>query len=117
MKGVSMLQLGLPRKPIKIADLVDGALREAKPPRRVMAGFAYASVAGVSAVSISSTGNDWRENAETQWLVSIDQGRTEPAGLEALLGSPNSELRLFLPRSRLDMSALFSLPRFHAKVL
>lgn len=112
-----MLQLGSPRKPIRIADLVLSTLRGAKEPKRVLGGFAYANVAGVSAVGISKDGEDWRRQAETRWLVGIDQGRTEPASLEALLSLTDSELRMFVPDGRLDRSALLSPPRFHAKVV
>ena len=85
-------------------------------PRRLRAGFAFATVAGVQAfLREVSSEPEWTA-IEKRFLVGIAQGITEPRALEVIRSIPNAETRIFLARKRLDSRAPFDQVRFHAKV-
>jgi hypothetical protein len=57
------------------------------------------------------------DRVSKEFLVSLHHGVTEPEAIRALVGVPNAAVRLFLPKHRVDKSALLEAPVFHAKVL
>ena len=85
-------------------------------PDLVIAGFAYASLAGVNRLLADLNCAEW-ENARKSFVVSGSQGITEPAAIRALMAQPNIDVRMAVPGRRLEKKALFSHPLFHAKTI
>ena len=112
-----MLQVGQPNAPIRVADLIARAVRRSRGRAQLFAGFAYANLAGISALRDASGGFDWCSATEGRWLVGIDGGITQPSAVEQLSEISGQEVRLFLPSRRLTPQALTSSPKFHAKFL
>jgi hypothetical protein len=83
----------------------------------VRVGFAYATLGGVQQLlsDINPIGN-W-SCVQKEFLIGINQAITEPAALETLRNIKGAHVRVFVPRKRLGIDALYSQPLFHAKVL
>lgn len=112
-----MFQGGLPKAPVSVGDLVGQQVISAGGPKKVQAGFAYATVSGLTALRRTSAGYDWLSNVDSEWVISVDQGITEPAALKLLRETTNANVRVYLPQAKLAARTLFVTPKFHAKVI
>lgn len=98
------------------ASFVD-ALRASKGRSFVRAGFAYATLGGAKTlVSHAESVDNWAD-ADKAFLIGIHQAITEPSALDFLRDVTNSEVRAFVPGSKLRVEAFDATPVFHAKVL
>lgn len=85
-------------------------------PVRVGVSSPYVTPNGLQKFSSDSSGNNWTEICESQWVVGINQGITSPDVLRELHSNPNATVRVFLPRERITDEALRRDPYLHAKV-
>lgn len=111
-----MFFAGGPGKPIPIHDYIRESLDEIDNPRRVRAGFAYATSDGISELCTLND-SDWRDQVQSEWIVGLDQGLTQPSALDNLYDQTNAEIRVIYPGDDLTIGALYRRPRFHAKLL
>lgn len=80
-------------------------------------GFAFVSWGGAQTLIDRLHATPGWVKREKHFLVGLFQGITEPAALDLLRTVPNTTLKVFLPRKRLDEQSLFTKPMFHPKVL
>lgn len=85
-------------------------------PVRVGVSSPYVTPDGLQRFSSDSSGNDWTEVCESQWVIGINQGITSPEVLRELHSNPNATVRVFLPREKITNEALRKDPHLHAKV-
>jgi hypothetical protein len=83
----------------------------------LQAGFAYATVSGLASLRKTKSGQDWLADTESEWIVGIDGGITEPAALDLLRLLPNTDVRLYLPTAEISPRTLLATPKFHAKIV
>lgn len=112
-----MFQTGRPQNPLPLGDFIGSKVIASTGDKTLQAGFAYVTLAGLAALRKTRTGNEWLSGIRSEWVVSIDQGITEPAALDTLLALPDASARLYLPLAELSPRTLFATPKFHAKVL
>lgn len=111
-----MFFAGGPGRPIPIHDYVQESLADIDSPKQVRAGFAYATSDGLGELC-AENGNDWRDDAESKWIIGLDHGLTSIDVLEELDNHPNTEVRVIFPGDGLTRETLNKRPRFHAKLL
>lgn len=83
----------------------------------VRAAFAYVTLSGVQDfLTHVGVSENWNARHK-QLLVGIHNAITEPSALEMLRLMPQSEVRIFIPGSRLTATVFNAKPVFHPKVL
>lgn len=112
-----MLITGGPGRPIGLGEQIHEAIEDINSSKKVRAGFAYATEAGVSSLCENDSGRDWRDEVRSKWIIGIDQGITEPDALRALDNHRNAEVRVLVPGGDITRQSLYVRPRFHAKVV
>lgn len=83
---------------------------------KLTAAFAYATIGGVDAFIDAVDGSTNWLSASKQFLVGIHHGISEPRAIATLCELEGAEVRLYLPRNRIDARALEASPVFHPKV-
>ena len=104
-----------PGKPPDYAEQIHKLLAEMEEPRTGGLAFPYVTESGIKHFCIHN-GSDWRDRCNTQWLVGLNQGITTPAVLRELSNRSGAEVRVFLPRGKVDKQALARNPFLHAKI-
>lgn len=105
-----------PGKPSPTIPSLAKAIRSFNP-RRLRAGFAFATHGGVTALFDGVSNEPQWLAIEKKFLIGISQCITEPNALRMLANLQNSEVRMYIPGGRLQRSALFSPPVFHPKLV
>lgn len=77
-------------------------------------GMAYATAAGLDI--FRTTTDSFVPHSDQQWLVSIDQGITQPRALRSLLEHPQSEVRVAGGQEALRSGDLSTSSKFHPKM-
>lgn len=111
-----MFFAGGPGRPIPLHDYIHDSLEDIDEPRRVRAGFAYATDDGIDQLC-TDNGDDWRDAVSAKWIIGLDQGLTTPSAIENLDSQGDAEVRVLYPGNALTREALTRRPRFHAKLL
>jgi len=111
-----MLITGGPGRPIELSERIHEAIGNVVSPK-VRAGFAYATESGITSLCEDEQGVDWRDEGQSEWIVGIDQGITEPDALRELANHGHAEVRVLVPGGEINRRALYTRPRFHAKVV
>ncbi|MFC6838427.1 phospholipase D family protein [Halomarina ordinaria] len=112
-----MIFAGGPGKSLEAGEYVERAISDIASQSLVRAGFAYATETGLETFLRGETTNDWRDLTDSEWIVGLDQGITEPGALKNLQSHGNTEVRVYLPGDRLSVETLTGRPRFHAKTI
>jgi HKD family nuclease len=112
-----MFVTGGPGKPINLGEKMHEAVEDTESPKKVRAGFAYATESGISSLCEDDSGEDWRNEVQSEWIIGIDQGITEPDALRNLADYSDAQVRVLVPGGELNRRALYRRPRFHAKVV
>lgn len=112
-----MFVTGGPGRPIQLGEKIHEAVGDIPSPRKVRAGFAYATEGGISSLCVNDSRADWRDEVRSKWIIGIDQGITEPEALRNLAHHSDADVRVLVPGGELNRKALYLRPRFHAKVV
>lgn len=110
------LLLGEPGNPPKIKDALTSFLLSSTC-KDVRCAFAYVSLAGIAESVAPIFEPDEYRRLRKRWVVGIHNGITEPAAIEALVGYPNSAVRVFSPTGSISKAALFGSEKLHPKAI
>jgi HKD family nuclease len=112
------LILGTPSTPFACQKELFSQLKSFKGEAYLRMAFAYASYAGLETLTkIKNQNKNLLNDYNSEIIVGIHHGITEPKALEEILSFPKAKLKIFCSKKTLKISALTAAPRLHSKII